>query len=184
MGEPFLNYEATLQSIHRLIDPQGLNFGARRITISTVGIIPKIEKFTAEDLQVNLAVSLHSANNELRSQLIPANRIYPLHQLLTACKAYTEKTHRRITFEYALINGVNDSREAALQLVTLVKGMLCHVNLIALNPSKKYPLQGSSREKVKIFSAILEEHGIPVTIRLRRGIEIQAGCGQLASQES
>jgi 23S rRNA (adenine2503-C2)-methyltransferase len=183
MGEPFLNYEATLQSVHRLIDPQGLNFGARRITISTVGIISKIEQFTEESLQVNLAVSLHTANNDLRSQLVPANRMFPLQQLISACKAYTEKTHRRITFEYALIDGVNDSREAALQLAGLLKGMLCHVNLIALNPSKKYALKGSSREKVQAFSAALEEHGIPVTVRLRRGVEIQAGCGQLASAE-
>jgi len=183
MGEPFLNYEATMDSVRRLMDPRGLNFGARRITISTVGIIPKIEQFTKENLQVNLAVSLHSADNSLRSQLVPANRIFPLSKLIPACKAYTEQTHRRISFEYALIDGVNDSREAALALAGLLKGMLCHVNLIALNPSKKYPLQGSPKAKVHAFSTILEEHGIPVTIRLRRGVEIQAGCGQLASAE-
>ena len=183
MGEPFLNYEATMDSVRRLMDPRGLNFGARRITISTVGIIPKIEQFTKENLQVNLAVSLHSADDSLRSQLVPANRMFPLSKLIPACKAYTEQTHRRISFEYALIDGVNDSREAALALAGLLKGMLCHVNLIALNPSKKYPLQGSPKAKVHEFSATLEEHGIPVTIRLRRGVEIQAGCGQLASSE-
>ena len=183
MGEPFLNYEATMDSVRRLMDPRGLNFGARRITISTVGIIPKIEQFTKENLQVNLAVSLHSADNSLRSQLVPANRMFPLSKLIPACKAYAQQTHRRISFEYALIDGVNDSREAALALTGLLKGMLCHVNLIALNPSKKYPLQGSPKAKVHAFSAILEEHGIPVTIRLRRGVEIQAGCGQLASAE-
>jgi len=183
MGEPFLNYEATMDSIQRLMDPRGLNFGARRITISTVGIIPKIEQFTKENLQVNLAVSLHAADDSLRSQLVPANRMFPLSKLIPACKAYTEQTHRRISFEYALIDGVNDSREATLGLSSLLRGMLCHVNLIALNPSKKYSLQGSSKTKVHAFSATLEEHGIPVTIRLRRGVEIQAGCGQLASAE-
>jgi len=183
MGEPFLNYEAMMDSIQRLMDPRGLNFGARRITISTVGIIPKIEQFSKENLQVNLAVSLHAADDSLRSQLVPANRMFPLSKLIPACKAYTEQTHRRISFEYALIDGVNDSHEAALGLSSLLKGMLCHVNLIALNPSKNYPLQGSSKTKVHAFSATLEEHGIPVTIRLRRGVEIQAGCGQLASAE-
>ncbi|HAE85946.1 MAG TPA: 23S rRNA (adenine(2503)-C(2))-methyltransferase RlmN [Anaerolineaceae bacterium] len=183
MGEPFLNYEATMDSVRRLMDQQGLNFGARRITISTVGIIPKIEQFTEENLQVNLAVSLHAADNALRSQLVPANRMFPINKLIPVCKAYTEKTHRRISFEYALIDGVNDSREAALALAGLLKGMLCHVNLIALNPSKKYSLQGSPKAKVHAFSATLEEQGIPVSIRLRRGVEIQAGCGQLAGAE-
>lgn len=183
MGEPFLNYEATMDSVRRLMDQQGLNFGARRITISTVGIIPKIEQFTEENLQVNLAVSLHAADDSLRSQLVPANRMFPIKKLIPVCKAYTEKTHRRISFEYALIDGVNDSREAALALAGLLKGMLCHVNLIALNPSKKYSLQGSPKAKVHAFSATLEEQGIPVTIRLRRGVEIQAGCGQLAGAE-
>ena len=184
MGEPFLNYEATMDSLRRLTDPTALNFGARRITVSTVGIIPKIEKFSHEGLQVNLAVSLHSADNELRSQLVPANRIYPLKNLLSACRAYTEETHRRVSFEYALINDVNDSPAAAAQLAGLLRGMLCHVNLIALNPSKQYPLQGSPREIVRVFADTLSERGIPVTVRLRRGIEIQAGCGQLASSQN
>lgn len=184
MGEPFLNYEATMDSLRRLTDPSAFNFGARRITVSTVGIIPKIEKFSHEGLQVNLAVSLHSADNELRSQLVPANRIYPLKNLISACRAYTDETHRRISFEYALIKDVNDSTAAAAQLAGLLKGMLCHVNLIALNPSKQYSLQGSPREKVHAFADVLSERGIPVTVRLRRGIEIEAGCGQLASSQN
>ena len=184
MGEPFLNYEATMASLRRLTDPGALNFGARRITVSTVGIIPKIERFSKEGLQVNLAVSLHSAENELRSQLVPANRIYPLKNLISTCRDYTEETHRRISFEYALINDVNDSPTAAAQLAGLLKGMLCHVNLIALNPSKQYPLQGSPRERVRAFADVLAERGISVTVRLRRGIEIQAGCGQLASSQN
>ena len=184
MGEPFLNFDSVMKSIARLTDPEGLNFGARRITISTVGIIPKIERFAAENSQVNLAVSLHSADNALRSQLVPANKIYPLNALMKTCRQYVQTTHRRLTFEYALINEVNDSPEMAEQLAQLLTGLLCHVNLIALNPSKEYPLQGSPRERVNQFREILERHGINATIRLRRGVEIHAGCGQLASSRA
>ncbi|MDD2521533.1 MAG: 23S rRNA (adenine(2503)-C(2))-methyltransferase RlmN [Anaerolineaceae bacterium] len=185
MGEPFLNYPAVMRTIEHLTDPELLNFGARRITISTVGIIPRIKEFTALNSQVNLAVSLHAPENELRSKLVPANRMHPLKSLITACREYTDKTRRRITFEYALIDGVNDSDNQAKQLISLIKGMLCHVNLIALNPSKEYPLPGSSRERVDTFAKILTDYGIPNSIRLRRGIEINAGCGQLAqSQQS
>lgn len=185
MGEPFLNYPAVMHSIETLTDPDLLNFGARRITISTVGIVSKLKEFIALDSQVNLAVSLHAPENELRSQLVPANRMHPLNALIAACKEYTDKTRRRITFEYALIDGINDSDNQAKQLISLIKGMLCHVNLIALNPSKEYPLPGSSRERVDAFAKILTDYGIPCSIRLRRGIEINAGCGQLAqSQQS
>jgi 23S rRNA (adenine2503-C2)-methyltransferase len=183
MGEPFLNYQAVMQSIDHLTDPDLLNFGARRITISTVGIIPKIKQFIELDSQVNLAVSLHAPENELRSKLVPVNRVHPLKSLIAACREYTEKTHRRITFEYALIDGVNDSDNQAKQLISLIKGMLCHVNLIALNPSKEYPLPGSSRERVEAFAKILTDYGIPNSVRLRRGIEINAGCGQLAQAQ-
>lgn len=183
MGEPFLNYEAVMQSIRHLVDPDHLNFGARRITISTVGIIPRISRFADEGLQVNLAVSLHSPSDAQRSELVPANRLYPLKQLLAACRAYTDQTHRRVSFEYALIDGVNDSIEAATHLANALGGMLCHVNLIALNPSKNYPLRGSSREQVEVFYEKLVSRGIPTTVRLRRGVEIQAGCGQLASAQ-
>lgn len=185
MGEPFLNFTAVMRSIETLTDSDLLNFGARRITISTVGILPRMKEFTELDSQVNLAVSLHAPENELRSQLVPANRMHPLKSLIAACKEYTDKTRRRITFEYALIDGINDSENQAKQLISLVKGMLCHVNLIALNPSKEYPLPGSSRERVDAFAKILTDYGIPCSVRLRRGIEINAGCGQLAqSQQS
>lgn len=185
MGEPFLNYSALMKSIDNLTNPEFLNFGSRRITISTVGIIPKLKEFTALDSQVNLAVSLHAPENELRSMLVPANRLHPLKSLIDACREYTDKTRRRITFEYALIQDVNDSDTHAKQLISLIKGMLCHVNLIALNPSNEYPLPGSSRERVDAFAKILTDYGIPCSIRLRRGIEINAGCGQLAqSQQS
>lgn len=183
MGEPFLNYPALMRTIETLTNSELLNFGARRITISTVGIISKLKEFTELDSQVNLAVSLHAPENELRSQLVPANRLNPLKSLIAACKAYTDKTRRRITFEYALIDGVNDSDNQAKQLISLIKGMLCHVNLIALNPSKDYPLPGSSRERVDAFAKILSDYGIPCSVRLRRGIEINAGCGQLAQSQ-
>lgn len=183
MGEPFLNYPAVMRSIATLTDPDLFNFGARRITISTVGILPKMKEFTELDSQVNLAVSLHAPENELRSQLVPANRMNPLKSLIAACKEYTDKTRRRITFEYALIDGVNDSENQAKQLISLIKGMLCHVNLIALNPSKEYPMPGSSQERVNAFAKILTDYGIPCSIRMRRGIEISAGCGQLAQTQ-
>lgn len=183
MGEPFLNYQAVMQSIERLTDPDLFNFGARRITISTVGIIPRIKEFTALKSQVNLAVSLHAPENELRSRLVPTNRIHPLKPLIAACKEYAEVTHRRITFEYALIQDVNDSETQAKQLIGLIKGILCHVNLIALNPSKEYPMPGSTEERVNAFAGILKNYGIPCSIRSRRGIEIEAGCGQLAHSQ-
>jgi 23S rRNA (adenine2503-C2)-methyltransferase len=181
MGEPFLNYDAVLAAIERLNDPKGFNQGARRFTISTVGVIPGITQFTREKNQVNLAISLHAANDELRSSLLPIGKKYPLVDLIAACKSYVELTHRRITFEWALIQGVNDSTQDADELVNLVKGLLCHVNIIQLNPTQKYSGKTTTHERALAFQAVLQAKGIPCTIRLRRGIEINAGCGQLAS---
>ncbi len=183
MGEPFHNYENTMKAIDRLNDPQGYNFGERRITISTVGLVPMIRRFTAERRQVNLAISLHAADNALRSSLMPVNRKYSLEEVLQACRDYVRETHRRVTFEWALIQGVNDTPEQARRLAALLKGLLCHVNLIPLNPTRGYSGKATTRERARAFQAILEQAGIPTTIRLRRGIEIQAGCGQLATQE-
>jgi 23S rRNA (adenine2503-C2)-methyltransferase len=182
MGEPFQNYEAVLAAIDCLNDPAGLNLGARRFTISTVGWVPAIEKFAAEKRQVNLAISLHAANNTLRSSLLPVNRKYPLEVLMAACRNYIVSTSRRLTFEWALIDGVTDRTQDADELANLLKGMLCHVNIIPLNPTQKYPGQPTTHEKAEKFKAILEASGIPCTIRLRRGIDIQAGCGQLAAE--
>jgi 23S rRNA (adenine2503-C2)-methyltransferase len=184
MGEPFNNYEATLEAIDRLNDPDGFNFGARRFTLSTVGLVPKIEEFAAEKRQVNLAISLHAANDELRSSLLPINKTYPLFTLIQACRDYIAQTNRRITFEWALINGVNDREADAEELSALLKGMICHVNIIPLNPTTQFAGQATSRERALAFQNILTQHGIPCTIRLRRGIDIQAGCGQLASLEN
>ncbi|MHC1785022.1 MAG: 23S rRNA (adenine(2503)-C(2))-methyltransferase RlmN [Anaerolineaceae bacterium] len=183
MGEPFHNYDATLQAVHQLNDPTGFNLGARRFTISTVGIIPKIRQFAALKSQVNLAISLHAANDNLRSQLLPVNNKYPLKELIQACRDYVETTSRRITFEYALIQSVNDSVEHAQELVRLIKGLMCHVNVIPLNPTHKYTGAATTRQRAQAFAAVLEAAGIPCTIRLRRGIDIQASCGQLAIEE-
>ncbi len=188
MGEPFHNYEAVLSAIDRLNDRSGADLGARRFTISTVGLIPGIRRFTQDHRQINLAISLHAANDELRSQLLPINKKYPLSQLMEACLDYVNQTGRRISFEWALIRDVNDQPEHARQFAELLQqfilhgSALCHVNLIALNPTRRYSGQASSTERAKDFQKILEDSNIPCTIRLRRGIDIQAGCGQLASR--
>lgn len=182
MGEPFHNYDATMQAINRLNHPAGMNLGARRFTISTVGLVPAIRRFAEEKSQVNLAISLHAANDELRSSMLPVNRRYPIAELMAACREYIEKTGRRLTFEWALIQDVNDSVESARELANLLRGMLCHVNVIPLNPTHKYHGKGSTRARATAFKAELESAGIPCTIRMRRGIDIQAGCGQLATQ--
>ena len=183
MGEPFHNYDAKMKAIDRRNRPDGFNFGARRFTISTVGLVPAIRRFSEEKRQVNLAVSLHAADDELRSSLLPINRKYPLDVLLQACRDYVENTHRRITFEWALIHDVNDSLEQARALCQRLEGLLCHVNVIPLNPTKRFNGQAATQQQARLFKSELENHGIPCTIRVRRGIDIQAGCGQLAIQQ-
>ncbi len=182
MGEPFHNYDNVMAAIDLLNDSRGMNIGARRFTISTVGLVPQIYRFAGEDRQVNLAVSLHAVENDLRSSMLAVNRKYPVQELLTACRHYVEKTNRRITFEWALIYGVNDRAEQARKLTEALGDLLVHVNVIPLNPNAHYPGQPSSEQRVRQFQQILQEAGIPCTVRLRRGIDIQAGCGQLASQ--
>jgi 23S rRNA (adenine2503-C2)-methyltransferase len=183
MGEPFHNYNATLAAIDRLNDSQGFDLGARRFTISTVGLIPKIRQFADEKRQVNLAISLHAANDLLRATMLPIDKKYQIGELIEACRYYVEQTGRRITFEWALIQDVNDSPEDARQLFQLIKGILCHVNVIPLNPTSQYSGQATTRQRAEAFCQELETAGIPCTIRLRRGIDIHAGCGQLASGE-
>lgn len=188
MGEPFHNYDATMTAIRRLNDTNGTNLGARRFTISTVGLVPGIKRFSSEHSQINLAISLHAADDELRGQLLPINNKYPLDELLNACLDYIQSTNRRISFEWALIQGVNDTPEQANKLIQRLKPFyangvaLCHVNVIPLNPTQKYGGHASSHQRALAFQAELERAGIPCTIRLRRGIEIQAGCGQLAGK--
>ena len=181
MGEPFHNYDNMLAAIDRLNDPQGYNFGARRFTISTVGLVPAIRRFAAEKRQINLAISLHAADDALRTSMLPVNKRYPIDELLAACWEYIAATGRRISFEWTLINKVNDTPEQAIMLARKLKGMLCHVNIIPLNPTIGYSGQATTRERAEKFKQILDGYGIPCTIRLRRGIDIEAGCGQLAS---
>lgn len=183
MGEPFHNYDHTMGAIDRLNDPDGYNFGARRFTISTLGLIPAIRRFTAEKRKVNLAISLHAVNDEMRSSMLPVNNRYPLDDLLETCREYIAATGRRITFEWALINGINDTPEQAHLLAGKLKGMLCHVNAIPLNPTKGYSGKVTTRKRANEFKEILIRSGIPCTIRLRRGIDIAAGCGQLENME-
>jgi len=182
MGEPFHNYDATLAAVDILNDSRGLNFGARRITISTVGLVPMIERFAAERRQVNLAVSLHAATDDLRTEMLPINKKYPLAVLFEAVRKYYAVTHRRVTFEWALIQGKNDSVEQARALAALAAGLPCHVNVIPLNPTRDYTGRSTTRERAAAFKSELERLGISCTIRVRRGIDISAGCGQLASQ--
>ncbi len=179
MGEPLINYDAVWQAIEKLTDPNGFGLGARHITVSTVGIVNGIVRFASQNSQVNLAVSLHAPNDELRNKLVPINRRFPIAQLLQACRDYQRATNRRVTFEYALMNGVNDSLDHARQLANLLHGIIAHVNLIPLNPTAGSPLQPTSRAQVRRFRLELESRGIPCTVRIGRGLDINAGCGQL-----
>jgi len=179
MGEPFLNYDHLLQAIQTLNSPDGLVLGARRMTVSTVGVVPRIRRFTHADLPVNLAISLHAPNDALRSRLVPLNDKYPLAELLAACREYIEVTKRRLTFEYALIAGENDSLECAAQLGQLLKGMMAHVNLIPLNPVPGTGLAATPREQVRAFAETVGRAGVPCTVRIERGQDIAAACGQL-----
>ncbi len=181
MGEPFHNYDATLKAVRILNHPLGLGLGARHMTISTSGVVPEIRRLAEEGLQVTLAISLHAPDDELRNELVPLNRAYPLKELLAACRAYVERTRRRITFEYVLLEGVNDRPAQARALARLLKGEvpLHHVNLIPWNPVSGLPYRPTPPEGVRRFARILREAGVNVTVRRERGQEIQAACGQL-----
>lgn len=184
IGEPFENFEALITFLTIINDNRGLNIGQRHITVSTSGIVPRIYEFAERGGQVNLAISLHAPNSELRSRLMPINRGFPLPQLLDACRYYTEKTNRRITFEYGLFGGVNDQPEHAEQLADLVGDILCHINLIPVNyvPEREYVR--TSRNDIFRFKRILEERGLNVTIRREHGSDIAAACGQLRAQHA
>lgn len=184
MGEPFYNYQVVQEAIAILNDPDGFGMGKRRFTISSVGIVPGIKKLTEERSQTNLAISLHAADNQLRSKIVPINSKYDISALMRACDEYLKTTSRRITIEWALIDGVNDTVEQARKLVGLIKGKLFHVNLLQLNPVDHYSGKPALDLSARKFQKVVQAAGIPCTIRLRRGIDIQAGCGQLASKTS
>jgi len=179
MGEPLANYAASLAAIRRLIDSQGFNLGQRRITLSTVGLVPGIERLAEEGLQITLAISLHAATDSLRDRLVPINRHYGLDALFEACYHYVEHTGRRVSFEWALIEGVNDTPEQAQALAARLAGLLAHVNLIPLNPTAYYRGRPSSSAALAAFTAELERRRVSYTLRVRRGADIKAGCGQL-----
>ena len=179
IGEPMDNYESLSAFLNIINDPKGKNLSMRNITVSTSGLIPKIDRFGMDFPQVNLAISLHAVTDEERSSLMPVNKAYPLKDLLEAVRRYTDKTHRRVTFEYTLIRGVNDDDAHLTKLAVLLKGMLCHVNLIPLNKVKGKEYEPGHERTAHEFRDELERHGIPATVRRELGSDIDAACGQL-----
>ena len=181
MGEPLLNYEAVIKSIRILNHEKSKNIGIRHITVSTCGIVPGIKKLAREDIQPRLAVSLNAPADELRTQLMPINKKYPLVELLKSIRDYQHVTHRRVTFEYVMIKGKNDSAEHSKMLLKLLRGIMCHVNLIEHNPHPGCDFAGSGSERMKDFAAVLENAGIETTMRFKMGRGIKAACGQLGA---
>jgi 23S rRNA (adenine2503-C2)-methyltransferase len=179
MGEPFHNYAAVLDAVALLNDPNGFGLGQRHITISTVGVVDKIEAFADEHLQVNLAISLHAPTDELRSKLMPVNRRFPLAALLAACERYVHKTRRKVFFEYVMLGGVNDGGSEARALAELMRGRLYHVNLIPYNSTPDGPFEATPEPRIWEFAAVLDAAGVPVTVRQNMGRDIAAACGQL-----
>lgn len=183
IGEPFDNYDNVLKFLRLVHSPEGMNMGYRSITVSTCGLVPEIIKFAGESIPVNLAISLHAPEDVLRETIMPVGRKYSIDKLIEACKIYTEGTGRRLTFEYAMISGVNDSGDAARKLASLLRGMLCHVNLIPANPVAGSGFDQSSRKRMLEFKDVLERSGIETTVRRELGSDINAACGQLRRSE-
>ncbi|MGE7997219.1 23S rRNA (adenine(2503)-C(2))-methyltransferase RlmN [Lysinibacillus sp. NPDC093190] len=183
IGEPFDNYDAMMNFLKVINHEKGLNIGARHITVSTSGIVPKIYEFADEQLQINFAVSLHAPNQEARQKLMPIARAYKLDELMEAVRYYTKKTGRRVSFEYGLMSGENDSVEIAEELSALIKGIKCHVNLIPVNYVPERDYVRTSRSQIFAFEKTLKKNGINVTIRREQGSDIAAACGQLRAQE-
>jgi 23S rRNA (adenine2503-C2)-methyltransferase len=182
MGEPLANYDNLLQAIELLNSPEGFGLGARNMVVSTVGLVPQIKQFSREKLQAGLAVSLHASDNKLRDRLVPINRKYPLEKLIPACRDYYLETGRRVSFEYILFKGINDTAGQAHSLARLIRGLNCHVNLIAANDTGDRTFQPPARQDILNFERELREAGINATLRQSRGQDIGAGCGQLRSR--
>jgi 23S rRNA (adenine2503-C2)-methyltransferase len=183
MGEPLQNYAEMMKFINIVHDPHGLDIGARRITVSTSGIVPRIDALADEPLQLNLAISLHAPDDELRSRLVPINRRYPIATLMAAVDRYIARTGRRVSFEYALMRGVNDADTTANELAALLRGRLCHVNIIPLNPVELLPYERPDPAGIEQFAGILRAAGIATSVRYSRGLDIDAACGQLRARE-
>ena len=179
IGEPFDNYDALIGFLHAANDENGLNLGARHITVSTCGLVPQMIQFSEIDMQVNLSVSLHAPNDELRKSIMPIANKYSIAEVLDACRVYEKKTNRRITFEYSLFAGVNDTPECAKELVKVLHGIHCHINLIAANEFEGSDYHRSSPKSVRAFQDLLEKSGMTVTLRREMGTDIMAACGQL-----
>jgi len=179
IGEPLDNYDNVVKFLRLVNHKDGLNIGARHISVSTCGLVPKILELSKENIPVTLSISLHAPNDSIRDKIMPVNKRYSIDKLIEECKIYTETTNRRITFEYALIEGVNDSKDNALELAGLLKGMLCHVNLIPVNTVDGAGFRRSSKETIAKFKDILEKYGIETTVRRELGSDINAACGQL-----
>lgn len=182
MGEPLDNYENTLRFLELASDEKGLNLSMRNISLSTCGIVPRIYDLLSLKLQITLSISLHAPNDEMRSKVMPVNKKYPVNQLIKACRDYVNETSRRISFEYAMIRDVNDSDECAYELASLLKGMLCHVNLIPANEINESAHKRSTNERLQRFMKILNSKGVNTTIRRSLGSDIDASCGQLRSK--
>ncbi len=182
IGEPFDNYENVMKFIDIINDDYGIGIGARHITVSTCGIVPKIKEFASEKRQVNLAISLHAPNDELRSKIMKVNKVYPIKEVISAVKDYLKVNNRKVTFEYIMLKGMNDSEECARELAFLLKGMNAYVNLIPYNETSHIQFEASSREAIMKFYDILKKNGINVTVRREFGSEVDAACGQLRSK--
>ena len=179
IGEPLDNFDNVMRFLELVNSPEGMNISMRHISLSTCGLVPKIDELAKRNLQLTLSVSLHAPNDAVRDTIMPVNKAYPSQELIDACRRYYEATSRRISFEYAMIQGVNDSRENAKELLRRMKGLPCHFNLIPLNHVEESPLKPSSREAVAAFQKCLEDGGIPATVRRTLGGDIDASCGQL-----
>ncbi len=183
IGEPLDNYDNVMDFIKVINDPKGIAIGARHITLSTCGIIPKIKQLSQEKLQINLAISLHAPNTQLRDKIMPVNKVYNLGELITTIREYIEATNRRVTIEYVMLNNINDNESHALELAALLKGMNVYVNLIPYNETNHLEFKKSSKQKIMKFYDTLKKRGINVTIRKEFGGKIDAACGQLRSKE-
>lgn len=183
IGEPLDNYDNVIKAISIINNPKGLNIGTRHISISTSGLVPNIYRLAKENIQCTLSVSLHSSNNEKRSEMMPVNKMYPIEELMTACKEYIKITNKRISFEYALAKDNNDNLDDAKELVKLLKGMLCHVNLIPINKIENGKYTKSTNDNIIKFRDYLNDNGIVATIRRELGSDIDAACGQLRRAE-
>ncbi|MDE2482700.1 MAG: 23S rRNA (adenine(2503)-C(2))-methyltransferase RlmN [bacterium] len=182
MGEPFHNYDAVMGAVALLNDPHGLGLGHRHITISTVGLVDKIDRFAEEGLQVNLAISLHAPSDAVRNTIMPVNRKFSTDELMAACERYVAKTNRKVFFEYVMLEGVNDTEACAHDLADLMRGKLYHVNLIPYNTTPDGAFAGTADDRIWAFAAILDRAGVPTTVRHNMGRDISAACGQLRSE--